>query len=153
MVNEYIKYVDGRLYWIKKPCRKILIGQEAGSKCAGEYLAFKLFGKRYLVHHYVWELHNGPIPDGALLDHINRDKLDNRIENLRLVTPSQNNANTDKGNNRNCYWNSRVGAYQVRVQYQGRFYHAGRYFKDITEARKAAAALRLEVFGEFSPIL
>ena len=36
---------------------------------------------------------NGDIPDGMEIDHINRDRYDNRIENLRLVTKSQNSLN------------------------------------------------------------
>ena len=43
-----------------------------------------------LVHRIVWEAFNGKIPEGHMIDHINRDKTDNRIENLRVVTRSQN---------------------------------------------------------------
>lgn len=39
-------------------------------------------------------MHNGPIPDGLFIDHIDRDKRNNRIENLRLVTWSENQRNT-----------------------------------------------------------
>lgn len=38
-----------------------------------------------LAHRIVWELHNGPIPDGLTIDHIDGDKTNNSIENLRLA--------------------------------------------------------------------
>lgn len=154
MVREYIRYepTDGKLYWIKKSCRKVVVGKVAGSKCAGEYLAFKLFGVRYLNHQYIWELHHGKIPGGMLIDHINRDKHDNRIENLRLATPSQNSANSNRFGNRNCYWNDRVEKWQVRVQYKGKYYTAGRYFSNIEEAREVAQQIRNKVHAEFSTV-
>lgn len=52
----------------------------------GEY--FKWNGGS--AHRIVWEGFNGRIPDGYMIDHINRNKQDNRIENLRMVTRSQN---------------------------------------------------------------
>ena len=149
-LREYLEYRDGKLCWKKKSCNKVVVGKVAGSKCAGEYLAVKLFKQRYMVHHVVWWLHGGVIPDGMLLDHINRNKLDNRIENLRLVDTSENSANSSRYGNRNCYWNERVQAYQVRVQFRGKYYHVGKYFKSLNAARKAAQQLRDEVHGKFS---
>ena len=42
------------------------------------------------VHRFVWECHNGLIPEGKVIDHINNDKEDNRLCNLQLVTPQEN---------------------------------------------------------------
>lgn len=42
------------------------------------------------VHRLVWETFNGPVPEGMEIDHINRDKHDNRLSNLRLVSHREN---------------------------------------------------------------
>lgn len=48
------------------------------------------------VHRIVWMIHHGVIPSDKVIDHIDRDKLNNTIENLRLATPSENGLNKDK---------------------------------------------------------
>ena len=55
---------------------------------------FSVEGKQKMgyVHRFVWEAFNGPIPKGMTIDHINGDKTDNRLSNLQLLTPSQNNS-------------------------------------------------------------
>ncbi len=53
------------------------------------------FHKSFLVHRLVWEAHNGEVPEGFVIDHINRNKLDNRLENLRIITFTQNLWNQD----------------------------------------------------------
>ena len=49
--------------------------------------------KNYYVHRFIAEIFLGEIPTGYVIDHINGNKLDNRVDNLRIVTSSQNNFN------------------------------------------------------------
>lgn len=57
------------------------------------YLTVRFNKKLYFVHRIVWEMHNGPIPDGMYIDHINHKRDDNRLVNLRLVTRIENQRN------------------------------------------------------------
>lgn len=50
------------------------------------YLVVSVKGKQYRCHRFIWEYFNGEIPNDLVIDHINGDKTDNRLENLRLVT-------------------------------------------------------------------
>lgn len=54
------------------------------------YYKIRLNGKQVSVHRAVWILHNGEIPDGMVINHINNNSLDNRIENLELVSQAVN---------------------------------------------------------------
>lgn len=46
--------------------------------------------KKFFVHRLVWVAFNGSIPEGLEVDHIDRVRHNNRLENLRLLTPIDN---------------------------------------------------------------
>ena len=57
------------------------------------YRTYHVAGAIYYVHRTVWEQYNGPIPAGYEVDHINRDRSNNHIGNLRLASKSDNRCN------------------------------------------------------------
>lgn len=82
--------------------RLVRCGNQAGGKVAGTphkkgyiSIGFSLAGvkKIYLAHRLAWLYVFGEMPDGQI-DHINGDKTDNRIENLRVVNHLENHKNT-----------------------------------------------------------
>ena len=93
--HEVFIYKDGNLYW-KSKRGPIKEGQLAGGKHDTGYLTVGYKGRYYLVHRIIWEMHNGPIPEGMQVDHIWHDRGDNRIEKLRLVTHKCNGVNQSK---------------------------------------------------------
>ena len=92
LITETFDYRDGKLYWKIRPSRATKAGQQAGSRNKDGYWHVSWqSGKRWKLHRLVWEWHNGPIPEGMEVDHINSDQGDNRIENLQLLTKLENN--------------------------------------------------------------
>ena len=68
------------------------VGSVAGTVDAYGYLVITLNKKIYKAHRLAWMYTYGAWPSGDI-DHINQDKQDNRIENLRVSTPAQNKLN------------------------------------------------------------
>lgn len=92
----------GILTWKVKPCKKVKIGDVAGSQSSG-YLQVAINGIRYYNHRIIWIMCDGEIPDNYEIDHVNQNGCNNWWTNLRLATHSQNNQN------RNAYKNNKTG--------------------------------------------
>lgn len=95
-VNEILKLEGGSLIWRKRGIPWFdskLAGKRAGTLREDGYRSILIGGKGYLEHHLVWLMNNGEFPESPL-DHINRNRADNRPENLRQVQAVENSWNT-----------------------------------------------------------
>jgi len=93
-IKNYLHYNEntGDLTWMKSPSRRMVVGSMAGCLDSEGYKLVRFNSKNYRYARVCFFLHHGVQPSGVV-DHINRDRGDNRIENLRLVTMSQNRTN------------------------------------------------------------
>ena len=85
--------------------------------------------------------------DNLVVDHINRDKLDNRKVNLRFVTQRQNCCNTKTNKNNTSghtgiHWNKEINKWVARITYFCKPIHLGSFLKlkDAINSRKEAEA-------------
>lgn len=79
----------GKFTWASKPNRRISIGSEAGNVSGYRYRVIRIDGKTNLAHRLAWLYETGSFPDHDI-DHINHDRSDNRICNLRAATRAEN---------------------------------------------------------------
>ena len=95
-VRELLNYnpITGDLVWKQRTSHRVKVGDVAGYKAATGYLLIGIDGKRRLAHHLAWVLATGEQPSGDV-DHINRDRSDNRIANLRCVARTENLLNAE----------------------------------------------------------
>jgi hypothetical protein len=113
-------------------------------------LSFK--GKHYLEHRVIYEMFNGPFVGD--LDHIDRNKLNNRIDNLRLCTRPQNVVNSKvRSDNKSGYkgvvWHKASGKWQAQTMLKGKRLHLG-LFNNPEDAALAYNKKMKELHGDFA---
>lgn len=91
-LKRILEYNNGKLILKVNLNTRKRIGDSIGYKLNTGYFIARLYGKKYLIHRLVWIYHNGYFPE-HFIDHKNRDRSDNRIENLREVTKWCNSKN------------------------------------------------------------
>lgn len=110
-------------------------------------------GGTVLAHRFAWELENGPIPAGVIVDHyVCHNPPCVRVAHLRAVTQAlnmQNRKGPNKGNRsgvRGVTWSAAAKKWRVRVTHR-RVEHHGGVFDDLEEAEAVAIQLRTRLFG------
>ena len=126
-------------------------GKVAGSINKSGYWRILLHGKTYRAHRLAWLYMYGRLPE--ILDHIDGDKLNNRIANLREVTPIENARNLSKTKRNTSgvlgvHFNSADQVWVANIGVNGGRVHGGR-FKTKEEAVARRKDLELEY--EFHP--
>lgn len=128
--KKFFTYRDGKLFWKVRRAGTV-IGKEFGNITEKGYVRAYVNGKKYYVHRVVWLLHNGYLPENDL-DHINRNRQDNRIENLREVSRTCNiqNAGNREDNTsgvKGVHWLKNIGLWHACIQFMGKRLSVGNH--------------------------
>jgi hypothetical protein len=130
-LQKLYEYKDGNLIYKIKTSNRVNVGDVVGSinKYTG-YVEMYFNKKRVKAHRLIWIYHNGAIPNTLVIDHINGIRHDNRIENLRLVTNTQNSYNRPKTKRnasgyKGVYWNIGAKKWESKIQIDGILKHLG----------------------------
>lgn len=154
LIADTFEYKDGFLYWkgVTHPNKVYLRNKPAGSIHKTGYRHITWFNKPQKAHRLIFMLHHGYLPQEV--DHINGDRADNRIENLRPANRSENQCNRNiLANNTSGYagvsWHKKSNAWVVRVMKNGKTV-IHQYFKDLELAGLFATEARSLYHGGYA---
>ena len=134
----------GTLHWKAPRAPRCKPGDIAGWIDNKGYRVVEVEGRSYRCHRLVWLMHHGSWPENSI-DHINRDRLDNRIENLRDVSNMHNCRNrnlevTNKSGHTGVSWHKASNRWTAQISVNRKVKYLGIYLdkEDAIKARKEA---------------
>ena len=145
--------VTGVFIWTKGKHGRSGIGTRAGGVSGAGYRMICFLGYKYYEHRLAWLNFYGEWPDETV-DHINHNRADNRIVNLRQATQQQQCMNqslsrANKFGYRGVSWHDAGSKYQVTIRVKGKSLGLG-LFVDVIAAAKAYDDAARDAFGEYA---
>ena len=156
LTAEYLRSVlhydqeTGIFTWKVRTSNRVKVGDVAGCPDGYGYLRIKVCSRLYKAHRLAWLYVHGNWPKDQI-DHINRDRSDNRLANLRDVSHKQNHQNRSKSSNNTSghpgiYWNKQNSKWVAQIQHNHKLIYLGS-FTNIEEALSARKAGELKYWG------
>jgi hypothetical protein len=153
-VSETLSYnpTSGEFHWLVSR-GPVAAGSRAGSKKNSGYRAIQIYDLEYLEHRLAWLIVYGSDPHSQV-DHRNLIRDDNRISNLRLATPAQQQANTslqsnNKHGSKGIKWREDNKRWRAEIYVNGRAVNVGS-FTTKEAAASAYAEAAVKYYGEFA---
>ena len=148
-LQKLFDYRDGNLYWKNKKGR-IPAGALAGTQ-SHHYWQVCIVYVLYRNHRLIWIYHNRTEP--RQIDHINGNTFDNRIENLRECSASENQRNRKRNKSntsgvKGVNWCKQKRKWRARINVDGKEIHVG-FFDSLEQAREKTEQAREKIHGIF----
>ncbi len=147
-LKNLVDYVDGKLI-AKTNSKQRKVGTVLGTLTPKGYLLASVQGRLQRVHRLVFLYHHGYMP--IQVDHIDGNRMNNKIENLRAATSSQNNQNrkaTSSSGIKGVVWHKQSKKWVASICVNRKSVHLGS-FLSIEEAALVANKARQSAHGEF----
>lgn len=148
ILSSMLRYDGGVLYWLewRSGVKSDLV---AGTLTKNGYVSVCSKGVKAYAHRIVWFMHNGEIPKGFDIDHIDHDRTNNKIENLRLVSRSDNLKNKgvvkSSSGEMGVYWSKAAQKWEASITVDGRKKYLGLF--DTVEAARHARKEADKIYG------
>ena len=148
---------SGVFVWIKHCGPNASIGSVAGCVKRDGYVAIGINRRLYAAHRLAWVYMYGEIPAERHIDHIDRDRRNNRIGNLRLANKSQNAMNmgmmsTNSSGVKGVCFDKNRGKFMAYIGVDNKQLYLGR-FASLDEARDAYEAASKKYHGDFGRVV
>ena len=139
---------SGCLLW-KRTAKSLncYAGEPAGSITWYGYCSIYFCGEKYMAHRLMWLWHTGNDPGDKQVDHRDRDRLNNCIENLRLGTSQDQKRNTASVG---VGWHNAAGKWRAYITIDRKDIHLG-LFVILEDAVRARLLAEIHHFGEWAP--
>jgi hypothetical protein len=155
-IVELLSYepATGEFRWkVRRGNNGANVGDIAGEITRFGYRRICVDGRSYPAHHLAWLIHYGSWPS-LHVDHIDRNRSNNAIENLREATSGQNRANskvqsTSLSGIKGVGWHKREQKWQARISINGKLKHLGNFDK-VDDAAAAYRTAATQAFGDFA---
>ena len=151
-IRTAFTYDNGVLRWQIVQGYRAAVGSAAGGKGKEGYVKIKWKGKMYQAHRLIFAYHHSWLPDEV--DHINGNRADNRIENLRAATKNLNQHNAqrrsdNKSGVKGVHWCERDERWIAIIRHDNKVAFRG-YYRDLSAAKIAVQEARKHLHGSFA---
>ena len=148
-LQEHLDYNPrtGEFRWKKPTARCTKPWSLAGFVSHHGYWQISFYGSSWMAHRLAWLMYHGEDLGQQEIDHIDGNKLNNAIDNLRVASPTENQHNIKR---KGFYWHKKDKKWRARGYHEGSQIDLGSFDCPLL-ARLAYEDFKKEVAGDFCP--